>query len=203
LRLAIYLLEDGVDIECVVALDVGEAVSPGAELSRIRNRVAGRAENTGDAGQGDDLGVDFGRVVVVKIGGHAGAGAGDGRVRGVLIGPGGIAAGGMYDAKNRVGTDEIPGINRRAIFAGVAGQPARVDGSDATIDAGREAAVELRLIQIDAFLIFGGCAVGHAGRARAAGHAVARSDHRRSEETVIGDIVECAGGARRAAADNR
>src|SRR5262249_55956294 len=157
------LVEDRVGLERVVALHVLEAVRPGAGLARVGDGRAGHAGGGGHAGQGDDGGVDLGRVVVVDVARVAAARARDRGVGRVLVRPGGVAVRGVDHAVDRVGAHEIPRVDGRAAGGGVARQAGRVDREDAAVHhAVGAAAVEPGLVEVDAFLVLGGRAVGHA-----------------------------------------
>ena len=125
-------------------------------------------------GRADDVGVDFRSVEVVE-----GTGAktrGNRGVRRVLVGPSRVSASLMDDAEDAVGADELPRENRIAAIAGVAGKFLGVDGVQAAIGQGRagSAAVEFRLVDIDAFFVLGrGAGRGCVGRAGAGGDTIA------------------------------
>jgi hypothetical protein len=101
------------------------------------------------------LGINVWGVVVIDVA-RVVAWVGNGGVCRVLVRPGRIAAGGVDDAVNRIRPDEIPGVNRRAVVEGVARQTGGIDGFDtAAGDAIGPAAVELRLVDVDALFKFG------------------------------------------------
>ena len=183
-------LQDGIDLEGVVALDVVEAVGPGGEVGAgVGHGGAGHSGGCRDPGQGNDVGVDLGRIEVVE---RVGAAAGDRGVGRMLVGPCGVTAGRVDDAEDGIGAHEIPGHRRARNLGGIAIDFGGVDGSDAAVGescAGR-AAVELGLVEVDAFFVLGGVAGG--SRAR-----VCKDRRRRHcrwcrgtiERAIIGDVV--------------
>src|ERR1700679_2763382 len=106
----------------------------------------------------------------------------------MLVGPCGVAAGGVNHTEDRVCADEVPGIHRCATARRMADESAGIDRSDSAI-AGRCAAVELRLVNINAFVIFGGGAGKYAGRADAAGQSIAGRLLWGSEATVVSNVI--------------
>ena len=199
--LALDLVENGIDLERVVALDVLEAVGPGGKVGAgVAHGGAGVASGGLDAGQRYDVGIDLGRVVIV----NRAARAGDGAVRGVLVRPGRVAAGVVNDVIDRVGADEVPRIDGCAALGGVARQLGRVDGRDAAFGERRagSTAIELGLVEINALFVLGGGAGRDAkGRARAGLNAVAGGFGGGIKRAVVGDIVVDAHGARGRAGD--
>jgi hypothetical protein len=113
----------------------------------------------------------------------------------MLVGPCSVATRGMNHPENCVGADEVPGINRRATVCRVADESAGIDRSNAAVSRGRPA-VKLRLININAFVIFGGGAGEHTRRAGAAGESIAGCLLWGCEATVISNVVERAHRAR-------
>src|ERR1700722_8724919 len=110
----------------------------------------------------------------------------------MLVGPGGIASRGVYDPKDRVGTNEIPWINGRAILAGIAGQLIRIDGSESPVHACRRSPIQKSLVNINTLFVFGSCSDwGRARSAKAwiAGYSVACRCPGRIERAVKCDIV--------------
>jgi hypothetical protein len=59
----------------------------------------------------------------------------------MLVGPCGITAGRVNDAENRVGANEIPTVDRRAVVGRVAFELKGIDRLNAAVDTGRSAAV--------------------------------------------------------------
>src|ERR1700682_1336875 len=78
----------------------------------------------------------------------------------MLVRPRGVSSRRMDDSINRVHPDEVPGINRRATLARVTGHSGRVKREPCAIGPAARSAVELRLIDADAFLVFGSSANG-------------------------------------------
>ncbi len=79
----------------------------------------------------------------------------------------------------------------------------RIDGSYATVCGGTAAdAVQEGLIDVDAFLIFGGRTVEDTGSAAAGGQSVTGTLGGRSQRAIIGNVIERADGSRRATADD-
>src|SRR5208282_5143370 len=133
--LAIDLVEDGVDLQGVVALNVLEAVGPGGEVGAgITEGSAGCAEGRGDAGKGDHVRVDLWTVEVVE---GSGADTGSSRgVCGVLVGPCGVSAVLVNYAEDGVGADEFPGENGFAAVGGIADEALGIDGGEAAVGEG-------------------------------------------------------------------
>src|SRR5579863_9040853 len=104
----------------------------------------------------------------------------------------------MNISENCVRTDEVPGIDGGTIVCGVAYKPVRINRIDSAVASG-SSTIELRLVYVDTFVIFRGRAWKHTGRARTAGHSVARRDLGWGERTVVGNVVEGADRARRTA----
>src|ERR1700679_94122 len=84
----------------------------------------------------------------------------------MFVGPCGVATRGVNYSENCVRPHEVPGVNRCATARRVPYESAGIDRSDSTV-AGRCAAVELRLVDINAFVILGGRAGEYAGCAGA------------------------------------
>ena len=158
--LAVDLVEDGLHLEAVIALDVQEA--PGVVIVRaygglvrqVRVASVQRRRRPGLKVRG--IGVDFRRVVVVDI--SAIARAAHGRIRRMLVRPGRVTSRAMYNSENRIGADKVPRIDRIAIL--VADQAARIDRVDPAV-AARRITVEIHLrvdardIDVDALVVFG------------------------------------------------
>src|SRR5580700_741174 len=113
----------------------------------------------------------------------------------MLVGPCCVTSLAMNDPVNRVYPDEVPGINRRAAIAGVAGQSGGVERERAAINACRGSAVKLVFIETDAFVVLR----PRAGRRRTrragggtADYSIACRIRGRVQRAVIGDIVEYA-----------
>src|ERR1700676_3306510 len=119
----------------------------------------------------------------------------------MLVGPRGVTARPMHDAENGVSPDQSAWIDRRATLAGVRSQPGRVNREDSPVHACRCSAVELGLIEFDAFLVLGpGAGRGCSGRAGTGEYSVASGLRGRIQRAVKGGIVEYALGSRRTAA---
>src|SRR5882757_9993022 len=100
----------------------------------------------------------------------------------MLVGPRGVTACPMDNAKDGVGADKVPGVNRSATRFGIARKALRIDRSDATVGQARTrcAAVQLALVQINALFVFGAGARGRCTRRAWAGsHSIARGLCRR------------------------
>jgi hypothetical protein len=69
----------------------------------------------------------------------------------------------MHDAKNRVGANKIPRIDRSALMRWVALELVRIDRCDSAVRTVWRSAVLLGLVDIDSLVEFG----GRAGRRRA------------------------------------
>src|ERR1700730_7605807 len=111
--LAIDFIDDGVDLEGVVALNVLEAIHVGGGLRRIRN--GGAVEVLGRLyGQRYDGGGDFRRSLVMDV--DAVSRPIDRRIGWMLIRPRRVPVSGMHDTKNGVGAHEVPGVDRFAIL---------------------------------------------------------------------------------------
>src|SRR4029077_14286338 len=96
----------------------------------------------------------------------------------------------MDDTEDRVGSHEVPRVNGRAAFGRIARKPLRIDGVDSAA-AAWSAAVQLRFVDIDPFLVLGGRpGRGYARGARACRHAVAGRLRRRIQRSVIGYVVK-------------
>src|ERR1700736_6357360 len=110
----------------------------------------------------------------------------------MLVGPGRAAAGCMDDAEYRVRPQEIPGINRIATMGWIARQLGRVDGTDSAVGQARSrrAAVQQVLIDLDALFVLGGCAGKDPWLTRAVKQPVSGVGGRRSERTVVGEVIE-------------
>src|ERR1700683_5642260 len=121
----------------------------------------------------------------------------------MLVRPGGVAAGGVDDAEDGVGAHEVPRVDGGAFGGRIAVQLLWIDGGDAAIgEAGAgSSAVQLGLIDVDAFVVLGGVAGDDAGRAVAGGVYIPRGDAGRREGAVIGDVVVDAHGAGSSAGD--
>src|SRR5882757_1218974 len=100
----------------------------------------------------------------------------------MLVGPRGVTACPVDDAKDGVGADKVPGVDRSATRFGIARKTLRIDRSDAAVSQARtrRAAIQLALVQINAFFVFGAGARGRCpGRAWAGSHSIARGLCRR------------------------
>src|SRR5208337_137750 len=113
----------------------------------------------------------------------------------MLVRPGRVTTGAVYHAEDRIGADKVPWIDRRATLAGVASQFVRIDRVDPTVSA-RRAAVEQALIEIDALVVFGPCAVRRSRLTGTTSQSIASGVHGRGEETIVGNVVIDAHGAR-------
>src|ERR1700691_2348579 len=120
----------------------------------------------------------------------------------MFVGPCGVDTRGVNYSENCVRPHEDPGVKRCATARRVPYESAGIDRSDSTV-AGRCAAVELRLVNINAFVILGGRAGEYAGCAGAAGESIAGRHLRGSEATVVCNVVERAHRARRTARHER
>src|SRR6202453_5467891 len=107
----------------------------------------------------------------------------------MFVGPCGVATRGVNYSENCVRPHEVPGVNRCATARRVPYESAGIDRSDSTV-ARRCAAVELRLVDINAFVIFGGGAGEYAGCAGPAGESIAGRHLWGSEATVVCTGVE-------------
>src|SRR5580704_12334318 len=105
----------------------------------------------------------------------------------MLVGPGGVTFGCVYDSVNGVVADEIPWIDRFAIL--IAHQLGRVDRIYSAV-AARRSTVEQVLIKFDALVVFGS-RTGRGGRASgaAARQPIAGSVLRRVERAVVSHVV--------------
>src|SRR5262245_58566456 len=102
----------------------------------------------------------------------------------------------MNDTEDRIGPHEVPRVHRGAAAGGIARQTIGVDRIDATVAAGGSA-VQLTLVDVDAFLVLGrGAAGSAAARTRTACETVSRRLRRRIQRTIVGDVIECADRAR-------
>src|SRR3974390_2399643 len=101
----------------------------------------------------------------------------------MLVSPCGVSLRGVNHTKNRIGTDEVPGIDRSTAAIGVPRQTRGIDRVHVAIRQARprSAAVEQELIDIDTLLILRGSAVGSKWSARACENAVSGSLRRRRE----------------------
>jgi hypothetical protein len=116
--LAVNFIEDSVDFQRVVAGNVLEAASIVAGIRRIGNRRAGYARGGGHR-QSHHRRIHLRSVVVIDV--RAITRARNRQVGRMFVGPRGVTSRGMDDSENRVHSDEVPGINRRATLAGVTG----------------------------------------------------------------------------------
>ncbi len=109
----------------------------------------------------------------------------------MLVRPGGISAGMVNHAENGVRPDEIPGIDRLAAVERVADQFVGIDGFDAAVGSrvGGGSAIELRLVDLDSFLILRSRSVGMAHAAAAVQNAVAGIGGRRRQNAIVCDVV--------------
>ena len=80
-------------------------------------------------GNGNHVGIYFGRVVIVHVAGAGGSGrSGNGGIDGMLVRPSRVAARGVDHAVNGIRTDEIPGVNGVAAIERIAHQLVGIDG---------------------------------------------------------------------------
>ena len=193
MRFAVDFIQDGIDLQGVVALNILEAVSPGIGRrngSLVRERAAAGGSRL-HTRQGDRNGIDLRGVVVVQV--TAVAGTGNGRVGRMLIRPGGVSAGGMHHAKNGIGPNKVPGIDRGATIGWIAYQPFGINRLNSTFgQAGaRSAAIQQALIDVNSFIVFGRGSrrhtVGHAG---ASCQVVAGGLRGRGKGAIVGVIVK-------------
>src|ERR1700721_1528570 len=124
----------------------------------------------------------------------------------MFVRPGGVSTSLMDDAEDGVGAYEIPGIDRRTAFAGVADEFLRIDGGDAAIRecrAGRTT-VHFGLVDVDAFLVLaGGSSGSRAGRAGTRCQTIAGGLCRGIKIPGIGDVVVDAGQGGASTGDDR
>ncbi len=115
---AINLVDDGVHLQLVIAFNRVEAGGP-VVAGRVRNRGAIHAGDCFEVRNRNDVGIHFGRIVIVHVAGTICSGRpGNGGVDGVLVRPSRIAAGGVDHAVDRIGTDKVPGINGLQLLNG-------------------------------------------------------------------------------------
>src|ERR1019366_10758188 len=99
--LAFDFIQDGIYLECVVALNVLEAVGPCGQVGPwVADGRAGRAFRGADARQSNDVGVDFRSIEIVQR--TRSCGSSHGRVGGMLVRPCGVTACGMDYAEDGV-----------------------------------------------------------------------------------------------------
>src|SRR5262249_42242991 len=110
----------------------------------------------------------------------------------MFVRPGRAAAGSVDDSKYRVGSHEIPGINRKTAVRRISRQLHRIDRTESTIrEAGaRCTSIEQGLIDLNAFLVFRGCALEDACRTGAMKKPAAGVRGRRRKRSIVGNIVE-------------
>src|SRR5205807_10559456 len=100
----------------------------------------------------------FRGIVIIHVAGLIGSGgARNNSVNSVLVRPRCVAASGVDHAVNRVSADEVPGINRLAAVKRIAFELVGINGFHSAVNGGvsGKAAVELRLVDFNAFLVFG------------------------------------------------
>src|ERR1700677_2922397 len=94
----------------------------------------------------------------------------------MLVRPSGISASSMHHAKNSIGPNEVPGINRGAAFGWVPHQSFRINRLNSAVDSSRRTAVQPRLVEVDSLVVLGGGSAGlSGGQARSSRQAVASS----------------------------
>src|SRR3954469_13648722 len=120
----------------------------------------------------------------------------------MFIRPGGVAAGFVYDPKDRVRPDEIPWIDRCAVLRRIANEPLRIDRSYSAVAGGCSPVQEV-LLDVDSLLVLGSRAIRHVGCARPATDTVAGGLCGRGEHAVISHVVKGADGSRRAPTHQR
>ena len=106
----------------------------------------------------------------------------------MFVGPGRVTARIVNDSVDSVCSDEIPGIDGLAAVRGVAGKTRRIDGIDAT-SAGGRSAVQLRLVEIDAFFVLRRGPVQNARCAGTGRDAVAGGFRGRRKGAVVSDVT--------------
>jgi hypothetical protein len=106
----------------------------------------------------------------------------------------------VNDSENRVGANEVPGVDGLAAVKRIPYELIRVDGIYATVYGGvpGKSTIELGLVDFIAFL-FGLRSIDGVLRAIPGGKPVAGCFRGRRQYTIIGDVVECADSAWRAA----
>ena len=124
----------------------------------------------------------------------------------MFVGPSGALAPGPWMTRC-IRANKVPRINWCAVMTRIAVQLSRVDGLNASIDAGWRPAIQFSFVEIDSFV-----ELGRRSRRRGvrgapchtgARDTIPRLNHRRIEETIIGDVIEHALGARTPAGDER
>ena len=200
--LACDLIQDGIHLQRVVALDILETVGPRGEIGIwVAYGGAAGAGRSSDTGKRNNIGVDLRGIKIVEFPARTGYRG----IGGVLVGPGGVSAGGMDDAEHGVSAHEILGKNRGAALLRIAVQFGCVDRGNASIGEARSrsSAVQQGLIEIDAFFVLGGIASRRfCGIARRCRVSVAGGGCGSVERAVIGNIVVDAHGARSGSADD-
>src|SRR5262249_17989674 len=67
------LIQNGLHLQCVVALDILETIGPGGKIGTwVANRGAARAGRSADARKSDNVGVDLRGIVIVDFPARAG-----------------------------------------------------------------------------------------------------------------------------------
>src|ERR1700728_4938505 len=117
----------------------------------------------------------------------------------MLIRPCRVSAGCMYHAKDGIGPNKVPGIDRSTALSRIAYQPPGINRLNSSVHSSGRAAAQHVLVDVDSFVVLGGssgrCAIGDA---RTSCKAVSRGLCRWSEGAVVGIVIECAYAARRA-----
>src|SRR5215472_1374490 len=118
----------------------------------------------------------------------------------MFIRPGGVPAPGVDHTVNRVGADEVPGVNRsagRRLRERIAFQTGGIDRLWTTVDDRRKhsgaGSIEEELVQFHAFLVFGLSSVvfpGFASGDSRASETVTGIVDRGRQDTVPGNIIE-------------
>src|SRR6185437_9549555 len=110
----------------------------------------------------------------------------------MLVGPGGVSSGLMNHAEDGVSANEVPRINRSATILRITVEFRRINGGDSAVGQARTgcAAVQLCLIDINAFIEFSGIPSGSRVRCtRCSSHSVSSGVLRAVERTVISHVV--------------
>jgi hypothetical protein len=97
-------------------------------------------------------------------------------------------------AKNRVGADKIIRLHRGAVFHGIALQLGCINRIGAAIPA-RRTTIQLRLIDVDSFLVFSARPIRLIGRTGTAVQSITGRILRWREHAIVRNIVVFCGGA--------